>query len=678
MGGRRCSSGSRRRSAAAQPSDDELWARAQRAVGPLPARSGAPEQRAVGHQPAAALGLLHGRRTPRSGCPTGCRACRSGWSTTCCCTSWPTCSSPSHGPEFWALLDGLSRRRAGAWIPRRVVARRCSRPASATRRSRRCTRRRTASSVSSGSAVDGEPAHVERTPALTLRLRVVRRDGAGTARRGGGGRPAHRGRRCRSSRTGSRATSAQGVDPGLLRSPRAARPRPACGRRARGDRRTAASSPTLRCRPSSTRGRARVDDQSARRSGGRGGRCATQPSACAPRWATKSRRSSACCRSEGGCQACRRSASADCCSVILGVARRAARTGRACSSSPVEDPAVARRTPSGSSRSADVRQQVRVVPHGVTRRSASARSPRSTPERGGVPQPAGPQLEADQRLEGALGRVRRSRDAGASSRAARSHAGSRSAAARAVTSSTHPSTSASSVSSRSRAACCSGVVGGSKTPDDMSSAIACGLAGSMPPRALSIAPTCRRRSLGRSRRLPASMRPAQPGRVVEEPHMCALAKRQVRGAPGRRGSRGPRRRRRRSVAPERPRSRGAASGTPTSVDVSTSCGERAQALADLAAEHHAGHLAHHAHERGRPSRASPPASGRQRLADACGHPLGQRHDERLPPRQGLLDPLSAAPGLDAGASPRAASSRRRARPRRVSTASVDRGAFDRR
>ena len=80
-----------------------------RAGGPLPGRGRRPPVRAVqrglGDQPAAALGIVYAGHAGRSGCPIGCRRCRSGWSTTCWSTSWPIWSSRPTPRSFWRLVD---------------------------------------------------------------------------------------------------------------------------------------------------------------------------------------------------------------------------------------------------------------------------------------------------------------------------------------------------------------------------------------------------------------------------------------------------------------------------------------------------------------------------------------------------------------------------------------------
>ena len=123
------------------------------------------------------------------------------------------------------------------------------------------------------------------------------------------------------------------------------------------------------------------------------------------------------------------------------------------------------------------RQHVRVLPQPV----APVDPPRVRergPQPRGVPQPARPQLEADQRGEGLLGRAAgRPAPAQRLAQRVRRRSGAASAAS-CTTASTQPSTSASAVSRRASAAFCSGVSSGWNMPCCSASCSCSGCAGS--------------------------------------------------------------------------------------------------------------------------------------------------------------------------------------------------------
>ena len=192
------------------------------------------------------------RATGRSGSPSGCRGCRRGSSTTCSCTSWPTCSSPA------------TTRRSGRWVDRYPqaekakgyllgwsAAARVDAAAAATRSTERLLnhrhdvpagRARTMLGLQAGGQrVDRPPAHVERLLADRVRGAV----GGATATK----RTSRWWTPPRGSQNGDRVLVEVHRHRGRARGPRrpdssrprAARRRPGSGRRARSGRRTGTS-----------------------------------------------------------------------------------------------------------------------------------------------------------------------------------------------------------------------------------------------------------------------------------------------------------------------------------------------------------------------------------------------------------------------------------------------------
>ena len=108
--------------------------------------------------------------TARSGSASGCATCPGGCSTTCWCTSSPTCCEPGHDERFWAWVHRYPRTRAGDGLPGGALGRRRARARERRRRGRLIARRRREMLVERGSAL--------RTPLTSLRLLVGRRPSA--------------------------------------------------------------------------------------------------------------------------------------------------------------------------------------------------------------------------------------------------------------------------------------------------------------------------------------------------------------------------------------------------------------------------------------------------------------------------------------------------------------------